>query len=139
MKWVIFRLIIHVFISFYNVNFLCFIFQELRSFFISAIIYFVATVVAKNKCWLCLFSKNPWTEWGFLPKYVTVFSSIIDVLQGSKFASHHDTVTFSNQNSLQNQFFLENCNKKEDLSYEFTCSVSLAKDLRFYKYPLWFL
>ena len=44
------------------------------------------------------------------------FTPIIDVWQGSEFASDHDTVTFSNPNFLQNQFFLENYNKKEDIS-----------------------
>ena len=39
---------------------------------------------------------------------------MIDIGQGSEFASDHDTVTFSSQNSL------ENYNKKEGISYEFT-------------------
>ena len=31
---------------------------------------------------------------------------------------------FSNQGSLKDLFFLENCNKKEDLSYDFTLGYS---------------
>ena len=42
-----------------------------------------------------------------------------DVWQGSNFASDHNTVTLSTKNSLQ-KLFLENGNKKEDMSDKFT-------------------
>ena len=62
------------------------------------------------------------TWWNFLSKYVTAFTSIIPFWQGHEFASDHDTVFSSNQNSLQILVFLENCNKKGDMSYDFTFS-----------------
>ena len=51
--------------------------------------------------------------------------SMIDVWQGSKLVSDENTVIFSNQNYLQT-VFLENLNKKEDMSDEFECLVSLT-------------
>ena len=45
------------------------------------------------------------------------FSSITDVWQGSAFTSDHNTVTLSNQNSIQNMFFL-----KKDLQKIYICT-----------------
>ena len=103
--------------------------------------------IVKNKCWLCLISEyakhfffvlleklcvqqkpssdaylEPCQQWSsFLSKYATAFTSIIPFWQVHEFTPDHDTVFFfSNQTSLQNLVFLENCYKKGDMSYDFT-------------------
>ena len=129
------RLNNHVFISFFNGSFLCLIFQAfwpycqeqmlivlLASMLNSILVLleklsqYLATVIIRS-----VFRIYE-TWWNFLSKYVTAFTSIIPFWQGHEFASDHDTVFSSNQNSLQILVFLENCNKKGDISYDFTFS-----------------
>ena len=62
--------------------------------------------------------------WLFLHK-----SCITDVWQGPKFASDHNTVTFSTQNSLW-KLFLENYNKKGDMSNKFAFFITAHQRTR---------
>ena len=103
--------------------------------------------IVKNKCWLCLISEYAKHFFfcligktlcpakaiirGVFRTLSTMMELLVKIRYG--FYLHYSFLTgswihpwswysifFSNQTSLQNLVFLENCYKKEDMSYDFT-------------------